>query len=246
MNAHNTLVDGRWNAPPDGQATITASDPTTGKQFDETYPITTSSELMVMAEAARKATDELMRMSPAVVSSFLDAYADLLEADKDRIVEMAHMETALPREPRLADVEFPRMIDQMRQGARHASDMSKASWRSPIIDQDKNIRSCLEPLGGAVFILGPNNFPLAFNAISGGDFCRRNSCRESGHCQGASPHIQARHCCLQSMPWKQYCRRDCRLRRYSSSFTANPKMGLQSSSMMVLLQLPLLEANLQA
>src|SRR5262249_21984073 len=32
------------------------------------------------------------------------------------------------------------------------------------------LRSYYAALGGAVVVIGPNNFPLAFNAISGGDF----------------------------------------------------------------------------
>ena len=39
----------------------------------------------------------------------------------------------------------------------------------PTIDTKPNIRSCLAPIG-PVWVFGPNNFPFAFNSISGGDF----------------------------------------------------------------------------
>src|SRR5690606_10041584 len=43
------------------------------------------------------------------------------------------------------------------------------SWALPTIDTKANIRSQLAPIG-PVWVFGPNNFPLAFNSIAGGDF----------------------------------------------------------------------------
>jgi NADP-dependent aldehyde dehydrogenase len=79
---------------------------------------------------------------------------------------MASRETALPVEPRLASGELPRTTGQLRQAAVAAR---TASWRQPTIDTEFNIRSCFGPLG-PVAVFGPNNFPLAFGSISGGDF----------------------------------------------------------------------------
>ena len=82
----------------------------------------------------------------------------------------ATRETALPASPRLADVELPRTTGQLRQAAEAVRDGSSRGWSMPCIDEASNIRSRYEPLGGAVLVIGPNNFPLAFNGISGGDF----------------------------------------------------------------------------
>jgi NADP-dependent aldehyde dehydrogenase len=82
-------------------------------------------------------------------------------------VEIAHTETALPKSPRLKDNELPRTTDQLRQAARAARE---GSWRRPVRDDARKIWSVFAPLGGPVFILGPNNFPFAYNAAAGGDF----------------------------------------------------------------------------
>ncbi|HEY7689223.1 MAG TPA: aldehyde dehydrogenase family protein [Dongiaceae bacterium] len=68
--------------------------------------------------------------------------------------------------PRLADVEMPRTINQLKLSA---AATREGSWRLATIDTATNIRSCYGPLG-PVLVMGPNNFPLAFNGISGGDF----------------------------------------------------------------------------
>ena len=81
-------------------------------------------------------------------------------------MEIAHAETALPKSPRLADVELPRTSGQLRQAAAAALE---GSWAMPTIDTKANIRSMLAPLG-PVWVFGPNNFPFAFNSVAGGDF----------------------------------------------------------------------------
>ena len=87
-------------------------------------------------------------------------------ARKAELVEQAHLETALPASPRLADVELPRTINQLRQAADAALE---GSWALPTIDTKLNIRSVLAPIG-PVAVFGPNNFPFAFNGAAGGDF----------------------------------------------------------------------------
>src|SRR5690606_17680969 len=84
-----------------------------------------------------------------------------------RLVQIANLETGLPAEPRLRTVELPRTTGQLRQAAAAARD---GSWRRATIDRQANIRSYYAPLGGPVVVLGPNNFPFAFNSASGGDF----------------------------------------------------------------------------
>jgi NADP-dependent aldehyde dehydrogenase len=61
---------------------------------------------------------------------------------------------------------LPRTTNQLRQAADAALE---GSWAQPTIDTKLNIRSHFIPLG-PVCVFGPNNFPLAFNSIAGGDF----------------------------------------------------------------------------
>ena len=68
----------------------------------------------------------------------------------------------LPTSPRLK-AELPRTTNQLRQAAAAARDRS---WRLATIDSANNLRSGYASLGGAVVVIGPNNFPLAFNAMA--------------------------------------------------------------------------------
>ena len=104
---------------------------------------------------------------PKPLSKFLDTYANMIEANGEEICRMAALETALPYEPRLKTIELARTTNQLRQAA---TAVRERYWRTATIDSANNIRSMLGPLAGPVVIFGPNNFPLAFNAISGGDF----------------------------------------------------------------------------
>jgi NADP-dependent aldehyde dehydrogenase len=63
-------------------------------------------------------------------------------------------------------VELPRTTGQLRQAA---AAVAEGSWALPTIDTKNNLRSCYEAIG-PVWVLGPNNFPLAFNSVAGGDF----------------------------------------------------------------------------
>ena len=75
------------------------------------------------------------------------------------------METALPLDTRLVG-ELGRTCGQLRAAA---TAVRNASWRNPTIDSATNIRSYLSSIG-PVAVFGPNNFPLAFGSVSGGDF----------------------------------------------------------------------------
>ncbi len=116
--------------------------------------------------AATKAAAELRTIDPAKIAAFLDTYAANIEASADSIVAAAAEETALPVTPRLKDVELPRTTNQLRQAA---AAVREETWHHATLDLEKNIRSCFAPIGPVV-IFGPNNFPFAFNGVSGGDF----------------------------------------------------------------------------
>ncbi len=150
--------------------TFRAYNPATGEALETAHPVATRAELDAMAAASAEAAAALAITDPVRIAAFLRAYADRLDANRASIAATAHEETGLPLEPRLAQVEFDRTTGQLRQAANAAEDISETSWRRPIIDEATDIRSDRGPLGGAVFTIGPNNFPLAFHGVSGGDF----------------------------------------------------------------------------
>ena len=164
------LLAGEWVDGPTESPTFQPFNPSTGQPIERDFPITPLAQLEQMAMAGASAAEDMEEVDPDRIGDFLDVYADILEANRDDICAAAHEETGLPLDTRLKAIEFNRMTNQLRQAAVAARDVSATSWRQPLIDEDTNIRSGMGPLGGAVFIIGPNNFPLAFNAISGGDF----------------------------------------------------------------------------
>lgn len=165
MSVRPVLIDGGWRVS-SGTATFTAFNPATAAPLPETFPVSPWGEVEQAIDAASRAAVELRGASGERFSGFLERYADLIEARAESLVEAAHEETALPVSPRLKDGELPRTIDQLRQAAAAARD---GSWSQPTIDTQTNIRSRYEALGPVV-VMGPNNFPFAFNSIAGGDF----------------------------------------------------------------------------
>ena len=165
---HPVLIAGQWRAAEAPTATFSATNPTTGQVLGgDVYPVSSKADVDAVLAAAAEAAPKLRATSPETIAAFLNRYADLLEASRDALVAAAHAETGFPAEPRLNSVELPRTTGQLRQAAQAAI---ARSWTHPVIDTKAGIRSLHEPLGGAALVFGPNNFPFAFNAISGGDF----------------------------------------------------------------------------
>ncbi|GMQ93532.1 MAG: aldehyde dehydrogenase family protein [Acidimicrobiia bacterium] len=160
------LIDGEWRNASEAGA-FNALDPTTGEDLPETFPISTMEDVEAALDAGRGAVRSLRSVPRAAIADFLLAFADRIEAASASLVEAAHRETALPAEPRLASIELPRTVDQIRQAAKATRD---GTWTTATIDSSAGIRSMFGPLGGPVAVFGPNNFPFAFNSASGGDF----------------------------------------------------------------------------
>ena len=167
MSLEPVLLAGGWRQAREPVGTLRATNPATAAVFGATYPISNFADLHDALQAAHAAAAQLNSISVDTIVRFLDIYARNLEALEADLVQMAHLETALAKEPRLRSVELPRTTDQLRQAAAAVLDRS---WCMPTLDIKNNIRSCYAPLAGPVIIFGPNNFPMAFNAISGGDF----------------------------------------------------------------------------
>ncbi len=165
MAPRHVLIDGAWRASR-STSTFAAENPATGGRLDDEYPVSSWADCDAALAAASAAAAVLRRAPASQIADFLDRFAARLDARKDELVEQAHVETGLPKAPRLRDVEHPRTSDQLRQAAAAALE---GTWALPTIDTRLNIRSCLAPIGPVV-VFGPNNFPFAFSGAAGGDF----------------------------------------------------------------------------
>lgn len=162
---HEVLIDGQWIRE-ESAPLFSSKDPNTAQAIEGSFPVSswaTCDRALASAHAAFRISRGL---EPAKIAAFLEDYASRIQADAAGLVEIAHRETGLAKSPRLMDVELPRTVNQLRLAAKAAVD---ESWRMPVIDRTANIRSCYIALG-PVAVFGPNNFPFAFNSISGGDF----------------------------------------------------------------------------
>ncbi len=165
MTLQPVLIAGEWRIA-QSAGSFHAVNPATGEPLPGEYPVSSWNDCDSALSAATDAAAAQRRTAPDQIARFLEQFADRLDARKAELVEQAHLETALPVSPRLADVELPRTTGQLRQAAAAARD---GSWALPTVDTKLNIRSILAPIG-PVAVFGPNNFPFAFNGAAGGDF----------------------------------------------------------------------------
>jgi NADP-dependent aldehyde dehydrogenase len=167
MAAQALLIAGDWRPARELLGQFRAEDPATGNAIGSEFPVNGAADVEAAITAAVAVADELARTSPERIAAFLDAYADGIDHDAETLVALAHAETALPAETRLAKVELPRTSGQLRQAARA---VRACSWAQPVIDTAAGLRTHRAPLHKPVLTFGPNNFPFAFNAIAGSDF----------------------------------------------------------------------------
>ncbi|MEX2580818.1 MAG: aldehyde dehydrogenase (NADP(+)) [Verrucomicrobiales bacterium] len=165
MSPEPVLIAGEWRAA-DRTATFRIENPATKETLGPVYPVSSWADCDAVLRSASEAFERMRDMPGERIAEFLESFAAGIEARADELVDMAHLETALAKAPRLADVELPRTTAQLRQAAAAAR---TGNWRHPVVDSANNIRSCFGPLG-PVCVFGPNNFPFAFNSASGGDF----------------------------------------------------------------------------
>jgi 2,5-dioxopentanoate dehydrogenase len=159
------LVAGSWRVS-QAEGSFQAFDPTAGCSLEACYPISGWADCELAVESAWEAFTQLRETSPDRIAEFLEGYAAAIEQAAQELCQLAHRETGLPLRPRLAEVELPRTVGQLRMAAAAAR---TGSWALPTIDTKAAIRSCYRPLG-PVCVFGPNNFPFAFGSVSGGDF----------------------------------------------------------------------------
>ena len=164
MSSQLVLIDGQWR-PAESTDTFCAHNPQTGETIPEAYPISKWQDCEMALDATTTAADQLKKLPAEQIATFLENFASQIENRSEALVETAHQETALPKAPRLANVELPRTTHQLRLAAAATRD---GSWTTATIDTKAGIRSHYGPLG-PVCVFGPNNFPFAFGSVSGGD-----------------------------------------------------------------------------
>ena len=167
MSTAQLWIRGSFQPSVDGGDAFQAWNPATGRPILGEYPISGGGDLEALLTAATRAAPLLAEAAPETIARFLEGYALRIESHAVALSGLAHEETALPVRPRLFEVELPRTLKQLREGARIAR---SRNWREPVIDTAANLRTQRGPLGKPVVIFGPNNFPFAFNALSGSDF----------------------------------------------------------------------------
>lgn len=166
-NLNPILIDGQWVQERVGCDTFSPINPRTREVLPEVFPISDESTVAKLVVAAAAAAPALREVSSERIATFLEACATNIEAKADELVRWANLETALPTEPRLRNVELPRTTNQLRLAAKA---VRARSFCDPIIDTKASLRTMSGPLGAPVVVFGPNNFPFAFNAVMGGDF----------------------------------------------------------------------------
>ena len=165
MAAQPVLIAGEWRKS-DSAGEFQAENPASGTPLADVYPVSSWSDLDAALDSAVVAAKELNRTPPAKIAAFLERHAERIQNRADELVALANAETGYPVRPRLAEVELPRTVGQLRQAAAAALE---GSWALPTIDVNAGIRSLLTPIG-PVAVFGPNNFPFAFGSASGGDY----------------------------------------------------------------------------
>ena len=160
------LIAGSWR---DASYTevFEPENPITKAKTGEVYPISEIKDVEEAIEAASIASEQIADIGNEIIALFLECFGERIEARADEICNIASDESGLPISPRLKDIELPRTTSQLRQAAEAAR---SRSWTQPTIDTATGIRSKFGSLAGGVAVFGPNNFPLAFNSVAGGDF----------------------------------------------------------------------------
>ena len=182
MRSQPLLIDGDWVQLAEERASFQAANPATGDDLPERYPLSEWDELDRLLDAGARDARTLAQAEPAQLGAMLEGYASRIEMHAEELATQAALETGLPAQGRYGNVEIPRTLRQLRDAAACARDQN---WTQPVIDHANNLRSHLEPLGKPILVVGPNNFPFAYNGVAGGDFAAAIA---TGHAVIAKAH----------------------------------------------------------
>ncbi len=161
------LIAGQWRDTKKPAGSFNVVNPANKQVLPEVYPVSGEEDVNEAIAAGKQAAVELREIPREKFAQFLDLFAVRIEAHTNELVDITSLETALPKEARLRNGELPRTTAQLRKAAKAARELS---WCRATIETSVNIRSKMGPLDGPVVVFGPNNFPFAFNSVSGGDF----------------------------------------------------------------------------
>lgn len=144
--------------------------PATGESLDPTFTFVDEVAVDQAAEAAWQAFDTYRSTTPEQRAAFLDLIAQNIEADKERIVERAGLETGLSQERLTGELgrttgQLRLFAAELRLGAHQEVRINSAQpGRAPAPAPDLRQRQI--PLG-PVAVFGASNFPLAFSTAGG-------------------------------------------------------------------------------
>lgn len=113
------LLGGDWRGS-SWTRTFRANNPKTGEKINEYFPVSEFDEVVKAVEHAEQAAKAVRGWGGERFATFLERYADRLEARSVEICKVAEQETALPFPTRLTVVEMPRTTGQLRQAAQAA------------------------------------------------------------------------------------------------------------------------------
>src|SRR5262249_3815068 len=117
MTFQPVLIAGEWRQSHEAKAFFQATNPATRVSLPEQFPISDAEDIRLALEAASEAVLALRSIPPEKIADFLERYAKNIEDRADILVEVANLETALPKETRLRVTELPRTTNQLRQAA---------------------------------------------------------------------------------------------------------------------------------
>ncbi|WP_035349655.1 aldehyde dehydrogenase (NADP(+)) [Edaphobacter aggregans] len=170
MELHGkNLIGGELSA--EGQRSIVARNPATGKDLFPGFFEATSSEVDRAVRLAADAALPFSQCSPEKLAAFLIEIADQIQRLGDELLARASSESGLGLD-RLTG-ERARTLNQIRL---FAEIVRSGSWLQPFIDRalpDRkplprpDLRRTCIPIGPVV-VFGASNFPLAFS-VAGGD-----------------------------------------------------------------------------
>ena len=116
MAYQKVLIAGQWRDPKNPAGYFNAVNPANKQTLPEMYPVSGQDDVNEAILAGKQAAVELRSVPRERFAQFLELFADGIEAHADELVDIANLETALPKEPRLRNGELPRTTDQLRQG----------------------------------------------------------------------------------------------------------------------------------
>jgi len=106
MSLEPVLIAGEWRES-EKTGTFQAANPATGESLPPLYPISSWADCEAALESAHAAYLEMRSMPGEKIATFLEAFAVKIEERAEALVDLANLETALPKTPRLAAPNSP-------------------------------------------------------------------------------------------------------------------------------------------